>query len=111
MAAVEDLTKLELIAKITDEDVADFWTSAPALPAGVTLSELLAKTLQAAAVAQIAKNTAAEPAVGEALNSYPLPTTGTVQTDTESNFQFFNSTYSLNIQSAVGLDTSTPSYV
>jgi hypothetical protein len=111
MAAVPDLTINELVEKITDEAVADWWGAVDALPSGVSLSELLAKTLQAAAVAQIAKNAAAAPEAGEALNSYPLPTTGTVQTDVENNLQFFESTYTLSVVSNATLDTSVPAYV
>ncbi|MEH1799394.1 MAG: hypothetical protein V7K64_13570 [Nostoc sp.] len=111
MAATADLTLAEVAAKATDSAVATYITGMDALPTGVALAEFLAKFLQACAVAQVAKNAANTTAVaGELLDSYPLPTTGTVQTDTTLNIQSFSSTYQLNVESIAGLDTSVPSY-
>jgi hypothetical protein len=111
MTATADLNKVELSAKITDAAVKTWWDATPALPSGADMSELFAKLLQAAAVAQIAKNNLNTTALtGELLNSYPLPTTGTVETDPVLNIQTFDSTYQLNVISVAGLDTSGASY-
>ncbi|MEH1765798.1 MAG: hypothetical protein V7K76_26045 [Nostoc sp.] len=113
MAATADLTLSEVAAKTTVSSVATYISAMSALPTGVGLSEFLAVFLQACAVAQVAKNAANSDAstAGNALNAYPLPTTGTVQTDTTNNIQFYTSTYGLNIVSDTTLNTSVPSYV
>ncbi|WP_138500961.1 hypothetical protein [Nostoc sp. PA-18-2419] len=111
MAATVDLTLAEIAAKIVDSDVADYVSGMDALPNTATMSEFLAKFLQGAALAQIAKNAANNTAAnGELLNAYPLPTTGTVQTNTTSGLQSFASTYQLNVVSAAGLGTSVAAY-
>ncbi|HYX16484.1 MAG TPA: hypothetical protein VE944_19375 [Nostoc sp.] len=111
MAVTADLTLAEVAAKCTDSSVATYVSGMDALPTGVALAEFLAKFLQACAVAQVTKNALNTTAtVGELLDSYPLPTTGTVQTDTTLNIQSFDSTYQLNVVSIAGLDTSVPSY-
>ncbi|MBH8553399.1 hypothetical protein I8751_13645 [Nostocaceae cyanobacterium CENA357] len=111
MAAVADLTFAEISAKITDSSLKTWFDAIAPLPSGVDTAEMFAKLLQAAYVAQVAKNTAAAPVVGEALNAYPAPTTGTVQTDTTSGLQFYNATYGVQIVASVDLNTTTPSYV
>ncbi len=111
MAIVPDITKAELIAELTDSTVADWWTASDALPANTDMSELLAKTLLAAYVAQVKKNTAATPEIGEALAAYSAPVTSTVAVDTEDGTQSFTSTYSLSIESAVGIDLSVPARI
>lgn len=110
MASVPDLTLAEISAKISDSALKTWWDAIGALPAGVGAAEMFAKVLQASYVAQVAKNAAASPApvVGEALNAYPSPTTGTVQTDSTSGVQFYNATYGVNIIAAVDLNTTTP---
>lgn len=110
MAAVSDLTTAEISAEITDSSLATWWDGLDALPSDVAYSEMFSKLLQAAYVAQTKKNAAAEPAVGEALNAYPAPTTGNVQTDTASGLQFFNATYSVQVVAAVDLNLTSPSY-
>ena len=113
MAATADLTLAEVQAKCTVSAVATYIGNMSALPNGVGLSEFLAIFLQSAAVAQVAKNAANSDATtaGNALNSYPLPTTGTVQTDVTNNIQFYTSSYGLNIVSDTTLNTSVPAYV
>jgi hypothetical protein len=56
MAATVDLTLAEVQAKITDSALATYVGAMAALPTSVTTSEFIAKFLQAAAVAQVAKN-------------------------------------------------------
>ncbi|MHC5826273.1 MAG: hypothetical protein ACYT04_63055, partial [Nostoc sp.] len=101
MAATADLTIAQVQAKCTVAAVATYLGNMAALPNGVGLSEFLAIVLQSAAVAQIAANAANSDAstAGNALNSYPLPTTGTVQTDAVNNIQYYTSAYGLNIVS------------
>jgi hypothetical protein len=113
MAVVADLSFPEISAKITDATLKTWWDSLPALPAGVETAEMFAKLLQASYAAQSVKNTAATPAptAGEALNAYPAPTTGTVQTDPASGLQFYNASYGVNIVAAVDLNTTTPARV
>lgn len=111
MAAVADLTFAEISTKITDSALKTWWDGIDPLPSGVGTAEMLAKVLQAAYVAQVAKNTTASPATGEALNAYPSPTTGTVQTDPANGIQFYRATYGVNIVAAVDLNTTTPAHV
>lgn len=110
MAVVSDLTFAEISAKITDSSLKAWWDAIPVLPVGIDTAEMFAKLLQASFVAQVAKNTAAVPALvaGEALNAYPSPTTGTVQTEPTTGIQFYNATYGVNIIAAVDLNTTTP---
>ncbi|PHJ54505.1 hypothetical protein VF06_37445 [Nostoc linckia z4] len=112
MANVADLTFAEISAKISDSSLKTWWDDIDALPNGIDTAEMFAKLLQAAYVAQVAKNVAAgNLVVGEALNAYPAPTTGTVQTITTSGLQFYNATYGVNIVAAVDLNTTTPARV
>lgn len=113
MAVVNDLTFTEISNKITDLDLKTWWFSLPTLPTGIDTAEMFAKLLQAAYLAQIEKNntTTPLPTAGEALNAYPAPTTGTVQTDATSGIQFFNASYGVNIIAAVDLNTTTPARV
>lgn len=112
MAAVPDLTFAEISVKITDSDLKTWWDGIDALPNGLDTAEMFAKLLQAAYVAQVAKNAAAGNLVaGDALNAYPSPTTGTVQTDTGTGIQFYNATYGVNIVAAVDLNTTAPARV
>jgi hypothetical protein len=109
MAVVADLTFAEISAKITDTSLKAWWDGIDPLPSGVDTAEMFAKLLQSAYVAQVAKNTAAGTlATGEALNAYPAPTTGTVQTNAPTGLQFYNATYGVNIIAAVDLNTTTP---
>ncbi|MEH1802145.1 MAG: hypothetical protein V7L13_23885 [Nostoc sp.] len=113
MATVADLTFAEISAKITDSALKTWWDAIDPLPNGVATAEMFAKLLQSSYIAQTAKNAAANPApvAGEALNAYPSPTTGTVQTDSASGVQFYNATYAVNIVAAVDLNTTTPARV
>ncbi|MEH2172201.1 hypothetical protein [Nostoc sp.] len=112
MATVSDLTFSEISAKITDSALKTWWDGLDSLPAGVDTAEMFAKLLQAAYTAQVAKNTAAGTlATGEALNAYPAPTTGTVQTEPTSGLQFYNASYGVNIVAAVDLNTTAPARV
>ena len=113
MAVVPDLTFSEISAKITDPTLRTWWDSLPSLPGGVDTAEMFAKLLQASFAAQVSKNTSTTPlpAPGEALNAYPSPTTGTVQTDPESGLQFYNASYGVNIIAAVDLNATTPARV
>ncbi|MBW4425320.1 MAG: hypothetical protein KME50_12940 [Nostoc desertorum CM1-VF14] len=113
MAAVTDLTFAEISAKISDTALKTWWDGLDPLPAGIETAEMFAKLLQASYTAQVAKNTSATPALvaGEALNAYPAPTTGTVQTDAASGLQFYNASYGVNIVAAVDLNTTTPARV
>jgi hypothetical protein len=112
MASVADLTLAEISAKISDPALKTWWDAISALPGTVGTAEMFAKLLQAAYVAQTAKNTAAGTlASGEALNAYPSPSTGTVQTDAASGLQYYNATYGVNIIAAVDLNTTTPARV
>ena len=104
MAAVDDLTKTELIAKIDDTALATWWTSAPALPSGIDLSELFVKSLKAAYLAQVTKNASA--AVGERLNSYAAPASGTVQLDTATGIQSYTNTCAVTVRTTSSLDVS-----
>ena len=113
MAPTPDLTLAQVQAKCTVPAVATYIGAMAALPTGVGLSEFLAIFLQSAAVAQVAANTdnSSATTAGNALNSYPLPTTGTVQTDVVNNIQYYTSSYGLNIVSDTTLNTSVPAYV
>jgi hypothetical protein len=111
MAATADLTLAEVAAKMTDSTLATYVGAMDALPSGVGVSEFLAKFLQAAYVAQEAKNAANTGAVaGELLSSYAPPNTSTVRTDLTNNVQLFDAAYTVNVVSAAGLDTSVPAY-
>jgi hypothetical protein len=113
MAVVSDLSFAEISAKITDPDLKAWWDAIPAAPVGVDTAEMFAKLLQASYAAQVTKNSSMTPAPapGEALNAYPAPTTGTVQTEPTSGLQFYNATYGVNIVAAVNLDVTTPARV
>ncbi|WP_265274146.1 hypothetical protein [Nostoc sp. KVJ3] len=113
MAATADLTLAEVQAKCTTTAVATYIGAMATLPTGIGLSEFLAIFLQSAAVAQVAKNAANSGAstAGNALAAYPLPTTGTVQTDTANNLQYYTSTYQLNVLSDVSLGNTVAAYV
>ncbi|MEH2170794.1 MAG: hypothetical protein V7K41_29915 [Nostoc sp.] len=113
MAVVADLTFPEISAKITDSALKTWWDGIDPLPSSVATAEMFAKLLQASYTAQVAKNTATTPTptVGEALNAYPAPTTGTVQTEPTSGLQFYNASYGVNIVAAVDLNTTTPARV
>ncbi|MEH2195677.1 MAG: hypothetical protein V7K98_23965 [Nostoc sp.] len=111
MTATADLTLTEVSAKVTDTAVATYISGMDPLPTGVAFSEFLGKIMLAAYRAQVAKNAANTTATtGELLNSYPAPTTGTVQVDVASGIQTFASTYQLNVVSSANLDTTVPSY-
>ncbi|HYW20322.1 MAG TPA: hypothetical protein VE956_13630 [Nodularia sp. (in: cyanobacteria)] len=111
MALIPDLTKPEISTEISDTVVQTWWEATPALPIGADTAELFAKILQAAFVAQSKKNAAGTPAPGEALNAYPAPLTGTVQTDTTTGLQFFNAAYSVQIAAVVDLNVTAPQRV
>lgn len=114
MAAVTDLTKAELSARITDTALKTWWDACPVLPGTVGMAELFAKLLNAAYVAQSIKNIAAGDPVplvaGEALDAYSAPTTGTVVTDASTGELSFAATYSVQTISAADLDTTAPVY-
>ncbi|MGJ5628727.1 hypothetical protein [Nostoc sp. CALU 1950] len=112
MTATPDLTLAQIHAKCTSTEVATYIASMAVLPINVTVCEFLAIFLQACAVAQITANndnTSAEK--GERLNAYPLPVTGTVETDTTLNLQSFASTYKLNVVTAVNGNAIVPDYI
>ena len=112
MTATADVTLAEVSEKILDATLATYVDGMDALPAGVSFSEFIAKLLQGAALAQIAKNAANNDAeAGELLDSYPLPTTSTVSTDTDSGLQTFTSTYQVTIVSSTDNNTSAPAYI
>ncbi|WP_375501657.1 hypothetical protein [uncultured Nostoc sp.] len=113
MAVVGDLAFSEISSKITDTALKTWWDGLDPLPSGVGTAEMFAKLLQAAYTAQVTKNTGTTPTptTGEALNAYPAPTTGTVQTDATSGVQYYNATYGVNIVAAVDLNTTTPARV
>jgi hypothetical protein len=113
MAATADLTLAQVAAKCTNATVTTYINAMSALPTGIGLSEFLAIFLQSAAVAQVAANTANSESstAGNALNAYSLPVTGTVQTDSVNNLQYYTSAYTLNVVSDVNLNNSVPAYV
>ncbi|WP_445628420.1 hypothetical protein [Nostoc sp. DSM 114167] len=111
MAATADLTLAEIANEIIDTDVKTYVAAMDALPNTSGTAEFLAKVLQGAAIAQAKKNAANTTATtGELLNSYPLPTTGTIQTDLSSGLQSFTSVYQLSVVSAAGISATVPAY-
>lgn len=112
MANVADLTKQELADEITDEMVKAWWEAAPALPQDVDMVELIAKSLQGAYIAQTKKNNAAgDLQAGEALNSYPAPSTSNVTTDVATGIQTFTATYSVNAVFSVDNNLAVPARI
>lgn len=113
MAATPDLTLAQVQAKCGNTAVNTYIGTMPTLPTGIGLSEFLAIFLQSAAVAQFAANAANSDSVtaGNALNTYSLPTTGTVQTNTTLNIQYYTSSYAVNVLSDVNLNNTVPGYV
>lgn len=106
MAVVADLTKAELSAKILDADLKTWWELTPDLPDKLTLAELFSKLLNAAYVAQVAKNAAQNPApvVGERLSAYPAPTAGAVSIDPGTGIQTFLNTCTVQTRVAANSD-------
>ncbi|MCW5316122.1 hypothetical protein GTQ43_20580 [Nostoc sp. KVJ3] len=114
MAATPDLTLVQVHDKCTNSEVKAYIASMPSLPIGIKLCEFLSIFMQACAVAQIEANKANGDSLkkGNALDSYSLPVTGTVQTDATNNIQFFTSVYKMSIVTAVNNGCrSVPTYI
>ncbi|WP_138500985.1 hypothetical protein [Nostoc sp. PA-18-2419] len=111
MTITPDLTFQQIHAKCSNAEIAEYIACMKVLPINVSMCQFLATFLQACAIAQIAANAESNAANGERLNTYPLPTMDTVKINTEANFQFFASTYKLNVITEVGKGYIVPVYV
>lgn len=113
MAAVEQLTKAEISAQISDPVVKTWWDTAPAFDASFGVVELMIKLCQAGYRAQVTKNASTLPApvAGEALAGFNAPATSTPVLDVTTGLMSYNISMSVDGVSGTDSDRTVSAYV
>jgi hypothetical protein len=115
MAAVPELTKAEISAEIVDPDLKLWWDTAPAFDPGFETVELFIKLANAAYIAQVKKNDAANAVtplvVGEALSGFSAPTTGAPTLNISNGLMTYTHSVTINGVSGTDSDSTVTQYV